>query len=161
MVYRRGGGWGEKNGEEGKQREVMFWETSSFTLRENEHGKRPSREKIWKKNEWKKIKIYKKEGQLILLNALQTLSLKVSGVSDHSKSSAGAVEGQNQIIGFFKWKENWGLECIIGKPLLRKVWLDWLVSLTFQVILFFDKYLLSAIQCQERQDTYILGLAGQ
>lgn len=46
MVYR--GGWGKKNGEGGKERQVIFWETSSFTLGENEQYPDKQKEN-WKK----------------------------------------------------------------------------------------------------------------
>lgn len=55
-----------KNEEEGKGKVFMFWETSTFTQKGSD-----KQEEILK--ERKKIKIYRKEGQLVL-SPLQKLS---------------------------------------------------------------------------------------
>lgn len=62
----------KKNEEEGKAKAIIFWEPSTFILRETAKYLH-SRKKIERKKERKKIKIYK-EGQLTVLNALQKLS---------------------------------------------------------------------------------------
>lgn len=85
-------------------------------------------------------------------------SLKVSGVSDTVRAALVQSKSRTRVPRSGKKTEVWNV-FYANPPEKGLTGLTGITYLSF--ILFFDKYLLSAIQYQQRQDAYILGLAGQ